>query len=120
MVKPPRVEETVWIELADGCRLAARLWLPGEGPARVPAILEYLPYRRRDRHRGDDAILHPAFAAAGYAAIRVDMRGSGDSDGLMQDEYTAQEWADAVEIIAWIARQPWCSGEVDNHRAIDI
>jgi putative CocE/NonD family hydrolase len=112
MVKPPRVEETVWIELADGCRLAARLWLPGEGPARVPAILEYLPYRRRDRHRGDDAILHPAFAAAGYAAIRVDMRGSGDSDGLMQDEYTAQEWADAVEVIAWIARQPWCSGEV--------
>jgi putative CocE/NonD family hydrolase len=110
--EPPRVEETVWIELADGCRLAARLWLPGEEP--VPAILEYLPYRRRDRHRGDDAILHPAFAAAaaGYAAIRVDMRGSGDSDGLMQNEYTAQEWADAVEVIAWIARQPWCSGEV--------
>jgi len=43
--------------------------------------------------------LSAAFAAAGYAAIRVDMRGSGDSDGLMQDEYTAQEWADAVEII---------------------
>ena len=107
-----RVEETLWITLADGTRLAARLWLPAEGASPVPAILEYLPYRRRDRHRGDDAILHPALAAAGYAAIRVDMRGAGDSDGLMSDEYTPGEWADAVEVIAWIARQPWCSGAV--------
>ena len=107
-----RVEETVWIELADGCRLAARLWLPEPSVGPVPAILEYLPYRRRDRHRGDDAILHPAFAAAGYASIRVDMRGAGDSDGIMTDEYTAREWADAVEVIEWIARQPWCSGAV--------
>jgi predicted acyl esterase len=83
LLRPPRVEETVWIELADGCRLAARLWLPAETAGAVPAILEYLPYRRRDRHRGDDAILHPALAAAGYAALRVDMRGAGDSDGLM-------------------------------------
>ncbi|MCS0496622.1 CocE/NonD family hydrolase [Ancylobacter sp. MQZ15Z-1] len=104
-------EETLWIVLKDGCRLAARLWLPeGEGPA--PAVLEYLPYRRRDRHRGDDAILHPGLAAAGYAAIRVDMRGSGDSDGTMDDEYTPQEWADANEVIAWIAAQHWCSGAV--------
>lgn len=104
-------EETLWIALEDGCRLAARLWLPkAAGP--VPAILEYLPYRRRDRHRGDDAILHPGLAAAGYAAIRVDMRGSGDSDGTMDDEYTPQEWADANEVIAWIAAQPWCSGSV--------
>jgi uncharacterized protein len=110
--KPIRVEETVWIELADGCRLAARLWLPDGSAVPVPAILEYLPYRRRDRHRGDDAILHPAFAAAGYAAIRVDMRGAGDSDGVMLDEYTPREWADAVEVIDWIARQPWCSGQV--------
>jgi putative CocE/NonD family hydrolase len=107
-----RIEETVWIELRDGCRLAARLWLPEAGTGPVPAILEYLPYRRRDRHRGDDAILHPAFAAAGYASIRVDMRGAGDSDGVMTDEYTPREWADAVEVIEWIARQPWCSGAV--------
>lgn len=107
-----RIEETVWIELSDGCRLAARLWLPAQAEDRVPAILEYLPYRRRDRHRGDDAILHPAFAAAGYAAIRVDMRGSGDSDGIMTDEYTPREWEDAVEVIGWLAKQPWCNGRV--------
>ncbi|HEY8336866.1 MAG TPA: CocE/NonD family hydrolase [Tardiphaga sp.] len=106
-----QTEETVWIILRDGCRLAARLWLPDIDQP-VPAILEYLPYRRRDRHRGDDAILHPGLAKSGYAAIRVDMRGAGDSDGTMDDEYTPQEWSDANEVIAWIAQQPWCSGAV--------
>jgi putative CocE/NonD family hydrolase len=106
-----RCEETVWIELPDGCKLAARLWLP-EGDIPLPAVLEYLPYRRRDRHRGDDAILHPGLAAAGFAAVRVDMRGAGDSDGTMVDEYTPQETSDGAAVIAWIARQPWCSGAV--------
>ncbi|MEN3262084.1 CocE/NonD family hydrolase [Sodalis endosymbiont of Spalangia cameroni] len=106
-----RIIETVWIPLSDGCRLAARLWLPDESSP-VPAILEYLPYRRRDRHRGDDAVLHPGLAGCGYAALRVDMRGAGDSDGLMNDEYTPQEWRDACEVIAWIAAQDWCSGSV--------
>lgn len=106
-----RCKETVWIELADGCKLAARLWLP-DGANPVPAVLEYLPYRRRDRHRGDDAILHPGLAMAGFAAIRVDMRGAGDSDGIMIDEYTSQEWSDALAVIDWIARQPWCDGGV--------
>lgn len=106
-----QTDETVWIVLRDGCRLAARLWLPDVDQP-VPAILEYLPYRRRDRHRGDDAILHPGLAAGGYAAIRVDMRGAGDSDGTMDDEYTPQEWSDANEVIAWIAQQPWCCGAV--------
>ncbi len=103
--------ETVWIELSDGCNLAARLWLP-DGRDPVPAVLEYLPYRRRDRHRSDDALLHPGLAMAGFAAIRVDMRGAGDSDGTMTDEYTSQEWSDATAVIDWIARQSWCDGGV--------
>jgi hypothetical protein len=40
------------------------------------------------------------------------MRGNGESDGLMLDEYLPQELADGVEVIAWIASQPWCSGSV--------
>jgi putative CocE/NonD family hydrolase len=104
-------DETSWIPLSDGTRLAARIWRP-DATSAVPAVLEFLPYRRRDRHRGDDAVLHPALARAGYAGVRVDMRGSGDSDGLMTDEYTAAEWADAAEVIAWLAAQPWCDGSV--------
>ena len=106
------VAETVWIELSDGCRLAARIWFPDRTRGPAPAILEYLPYRRRDRHRGDDAILHPAMAEAGYVSVRVDMRGAGDSDGLMYDEYTPGEWSDAVEVIDWLCTQEWCDGNV--------
>ncbi len=78
----------------------------------MPAILEYIPYRKRDGTRGRDEPMHGFFAEQGYAAIRVDMRGSGESDGLLDDEYLTQEQDDAVEVIAWIAGQPWCSGAV--------
>jgi hypothetical protein len=105
--------ENVWITLSDGCRLAARLWLPDDAEANpVPAILEYLPYRKRDFTRRRDESMHAYFAAHGYVGVRVDMRGSGDSDGVMHDEYLLQEQDDALEVIAWIARQPWCSGAV--------
>lgn len=101
------------IVLSDGCRLSARVWMPDNAAdVPVPAILEYLPYRKRDGTVARDALTHPWFAARGYACLRVDMRGNGDSDGLMTDEYTAQELADAVEVIDWIAAQDWCSGTV--------
>ncbi len=108
-----RDTENVWITLSDGCRLAARVWLPVHEPGvPVPAILEYIPYRKRDFMRRRDEGMHRWFAGHGYAAVRVDMRGSGESDGVMHDEYLAQEQDDALEVIDWIARQPWCSGKV--------
>ena len=105
--------ENLWITLSDGCRLAARVWMPDDAEARpVPAILEYLPYRKRDGTAVRDQLTHPYFAGYGYACLRVDMRGNGESDGLMADEYTAQEQKDCLELIAWIARRPWCTGTV--------
>ena len=105
--------ENEWITLVDGCRLAARIWMPEDAPANpVPAILEYLPYRKRDGTAVRDALTHPYFAGNGYACIRVDMRGSGESDGLMWDEYLAQEQDDALEVIDWLVAQPWCDGNV--------
>jgi putative CocE/NonD family hydrolase len=105
--------EHLWIELADGTRLAARIWLPrdaAENP--VPAVLEYIPYRKRDGTAPRDESMHPYVAARGYACVRVDIRGNGESEGLMLDEYLQQELDDGIEIIEWIARQPWCSGAV--------
>ncbi len=102
---------TVWITLSDGCKLAARLWLPAHTEP-VAAILEYLPYRRRDGTTGRDALTHAWFAGHGYACLRVDSRGNGDSDGFMDDEYTATELSDACEVIAWLSEQPWCNGNV--------
>jgi putative CocE/NonD family hydrolase len=99
------------ITLSDGCRLSARLWRPvGAGP--VPAVLEYIPYRKRDGTLPRDEMMHAYVAGHGYACVRVDMRGTGDSEGLMTDEYTIQELADACEVIEWLAAQDWCSGAV--------
>jgi putative CocE/NonD family hydrolase len=105
--------DPVWIPLKDGTRLAARVWLPVDAETNpVPAILEYIPYRRRDFTAPRDALTHPYVAGHGYACVRVDMRGSGDSDGVLTDEYLPLEQDDAVEIIAWLAGQPWCTGAV--------
>ncbi|MFI0848777.1 CocE/NonD family hydrolase [Mesorhizobium sp. IMUNJ 23232] len=103
----------VGIEMPDGCVLSARIWLPADAEATpVPAILEHLPYRKRDGTTARDSLTHPYFAGHGYASIRVDMRGNGDSEGLMEDEYTEQELEDAVAVIEWAAKQPWCNGKV--------
>ncbi len=99
--------------MSDGIQLSARLWLPViPGNTPVPAILEYIPYRKRDMVRVRDERNHPVFARSGYACVRVDMRGSGDSEGLMTDMYGTKELDDAVEVIAWISNQPWCDGTI--------
>ena len=111
--RPVRVLRHIWIPLKDGTRLAARVWLPAGAGAeqRVPAVLEYIPYRKNDGTAPRDATLHGRFAQAGYAAVRVDCRGSGDSDGVMLDEYHQQELDDALEILEWIERQDWSDGQ---------
>ncbi|MBL3705154.1 CocE/NonD family hydrolase [Sulfitobacter sp. BDSS02] len=101
----------VEITLPDGCVLAARIWRPADGTP-MPAILEYLPYRKGDGTLYRDAVRAPYIAARGYAYVRVDIRGTGESEGLMVDEYTAQELQDGCDIIAWLAAQDWCDGNV--------
>jgi putative CocE/NonD family hydrolase len=113
MNNAPEVRENVWIPLADGTSLAARLWLPVDAEQNpVPAILEYIPYRKGDHKAVRDAETHGFFARHGYAGVRVDIRGSGDSEGILRDEYLQQEQEDGLEILRWIAAQPWCSGKV--------
>ena len=108
-----RVIEHTLIPLKDGMTLAARIWLPEDAEQNpVPAILEYLPYRKRDGTYERDALTHPYLAAHGYAGVRVDIRGCGESTGLLFDEYAKQEQDDGIEVIAWLAAQPWCNGAV--------
>ncbi len=103
----------VAIPMPDGVRLAARLWIPlGAGADPVPAILEYIPYRKNDLYAVRDQARFSYFAAHGYAGVRLDVRGSGDSEGVLTDEYVRQEQDDALAAIAWIAAQPWCNGAV--------
>jgi uncharacterized protein len=72
-----RVIDHLWIPLSDGTRLAARIRLPEDAEADpVPAILEYIPYRKADWTWTRDQPIHAYFAGHGYASVRVDLRGS--------------------------------------------
>lgn len=109
--RPVREAFITWIEMADGVQLSARLWLP-DGAEPVPAVLEYIPYRKQDAYRAHDDAWGATLAGYGIAYARVDVRGSGDSEGVLTDEYLDTEIDDGVRIIAWLAEQPWCSGKV--------
>src|ERR1700685_585479 len=107
--------EKAYIPIKDGGRLAATLYMPADlkPGERVPALLEYLPYRKDDDEAVRDFGTHTYFARRGYVGARVDIRGFGTSEGTPPDrEYSAQEQQDAEEVIAWLARQPWSNGKV--------
>lgn len=99
--------EHFWIAMGDGVRLSASLWRPAVAAEPLPAVLEFIPYRKRDHTAARDFQLHSYLAARGYVSVRADMRGHGDSEGL-HDAH--RSYADAEEILAWLRAQPWCSG----------
>jgi hypothetical protein len=100
-----------WITMADGVRLAATLYLPdGEGP--WPALLEALPYRKDDLTASYREEYHRFADEFGYLVCRLDVRGTGSSDGVPADEYTRQEIEDIAEVIAWLAAQDRSNGNV--------
>ena len=104
-------EDHVAIPMSDGTVLSARIWRPTASDGEpVPAILEYIPYRKGDLTAVRDSIHHPYIAGHGYACVRVDIRGTGESEGVLRDEYLEQEQSDAEEILAWLTEQPWCDG----------
>ncbi|TDN42803.1 hypothetical protein EDF64_11059 [Curtobacterium flaccumfaciens] len=103
-----------WIPMPDGVRLHTRIWAPATAApdAPVPVLLEYLPYRLDDWTAPRDSERHPWYAAHGYASVRVDIRGTGSSDGSFDDEYSEQELRDGEAVIAWLAEQEWSTGAV--------
>ena len=108
-----KVIEHKAITMSDGCRLSAKIWIPDEAFKNpVPAIFEYIPYRKRDFKAVRDAQTYSYYSEHGYAGVRVDIRGSGESEGILRDEYLQQELDDGLEILRWIAKQPWCNGNI--------
>jgi putative CocE/NonD family hydrolase len=108
-----------WIPMKDGVRLAVNLYMPdgarpdGKSDERFPAILEYLPYRKDDWSLARDWKLHSYFVRRGYVTARVDIRGTGASEGNPPDrEYSEQEQKDGLEVIDWLSRQAWSNGDV--------
>ncbi|MGH3135351.1 MAG: CocE/NonD family hydrolase [Gaiellaceae bacterium] len=99
-----------WIVMGDSTRLAARLFLPDELPA--PVILEALPYRMDDLTSSYASEYERLCEEGGFAVCRLDIRGTGSSEGIALDEYHPQEHADICEAIGWLAAQDWCTGRV--------
>lgn len=97
-----------WLPMADGVRLSASLWRP-EGSGAWPAVLEIIPYRKRDHTATRDWGIHGFLAQAGFCGVRVDMRGTGDSEGIDDPHQT---YADTVAVLAWMKAQPWCDGHM--------
>ncbi len=104
-------DDEIWIEMADGVRLATSLVLPdGDGP--WPVVLEALPYRKDDLTSSYFGEYRRLTDEGGFAVARVDVRGTGSSEGIATDEYPAEEQSDLAAVIAWLADQPWSTGAV--------
>ncbi len=111
--RPFKIIENEWIPMQDGVRLAARLWIPeGADTHPVPVVWEYLPYRLWDDLRWRDDKSGENLAPYGLAFVRVDIRGTGNSEGVIVDEYDVPELNDGLQVIAWLARQSWSNGSV--------
>ncbi len=109
-----RVQE-VFIPMRDGVHLAASLFMPegGKPGEKFPVLLEYLPYRKDDGTAARDYGIHSYFVHRGYVTARVDIRGTGRSEGSPPDrEYSDREQEDGVAVIDWLSRQPWSNGNV--------
>ncbi|MEU9333340.1 CocE/NonD family hydrolase [Streptomyces sp. NPDC048290] len=102
--------QDVRVPLSDGTLLYARVWRPVTDTP-VPALLELLPFRLTDMTASRDAQRHPWYAGHGYASVRVDARGHGNSGGVPGGG-PAADAADAAEVVEWLAARPWCDGGV--------
>jgi uncharacterized protein len=104
-------DQQVWIPMEDGVRLAASLWLP-EGGRAAPVVLEALPYRKDDATASYRPEYERLCKEHGYAVARVNLRGTGSSEGAATDEYPTSEQDDLYQVIGWLADQPWSTGAV--------
>src|SRR5215470_9124175 len=115
------VEKDVEIPLRDGTRLKADVFRP-DAPERFPAILNLGPYQKDKLWVPPDDLAEKAnplmnwetinpqwWVPEGYAAVRVDARGTGKSPG-QGEPWSYLESIDFYDAIEWAARQPWCSG----------
>lgn len=110
-----RVVKNVLVPMRDGVRLAADLYVPEgwseEGGQRFPVVLEYIPYRKDEVAPGTR--FYGELPRHAYVVARVDIRGTGASEGVNVDEYVLQEQLDGYDAIEWLAQQPWCDGHVN-------
>jgi len=113
MTYPVRIDRKVWVPMDDGTRVALTLYLPdasGDGP--FPAVVESLPYRKDDDCFARDYRTYTHLAERGIAGVRIDIRGTGASTGIIEDEYVEQEQLDNLRVMEWLESRNWCDGNL--------
>jgi hypothetical protein len=89
--------------MRDGCELAADVHLPDGLTGPVPAMVTGTPYDKSfDGNR--------EYRDAGIASVVFDVRGRGKSEGIWHP--FEKDGEDGHDVVEWVARQPWCDGEV--------
>jgi predicted acyl esterase len=98
------------LEMDDGVRIALSLHVP-DTPPPWPVVFEARPYRKDD-FSDATAIYRRLCDEGGLAVCRADVRGTGSSEGIAEDEYSDRELQDHVATIGWLASQDWSNGNV--------
>ena len=110
---PVRIDRRVFVPMDDGVRIALTTYMPdsvNDGP--FPTVVESLPYRKDDAFYSADWPTYAYLAGHGIAGARIDIRGTGASTGIIEDEYVPREQQDTLAVLDWLADQDWCSGDL--------
>src|SRR5262245_29024981 len=105
--RPPEVRMllTQKVTMTDAVKRSVNVFTQAKQERPLPTIFSYSPYGLDQRYE-DGAW----FAQHGYNYARADLRGRGNSEGEFNSNENAGK--DGAEIVAWIAQQPWCDGQV--------
>ncbi|HEY4607325.1 MAG TPA: CocE/NonD family hydrolase, partial [Acidimicrobiia bacterium] len=108
---PVRIDRRVFVPMDDGTRIALTVYLPdSEDDGPFPTVVESLPYRKDDAFYSADWPTYAYLAGRGFAGVRIDIRGTGASTGIIEDEYVRREQEDTLAVFEWLLSQSWCSG----------
>lgn len=108
-----RILQNLLVEMSDGIRIAVDVYLPDE-ERRYPAVFYFGPYRKDDFNPecGSGKGLPQQFVDRGIPFVLGDVRGTNGSEGQTRMMWDSREQRDGYELVEWIARQPWCNGNV--------
>lgn len=110
---PVRIDRRVFVPMDDGVQICLTVYLPdapGDGP--FPTVVESIPYRKDDEFFAPDFRSYTYLAARGFAGVRLDIRGTGASSGIIADEYLEREQRDTLAVFDWLEAQDWCDGNL--------
>ena len=121
-----RTQKDVYITVRDGIKLCVNVYRP-DSPGKFPALLalggygkelqeELIPPQPLNKSAVWDGNIEagdtPDIVNRGYVHVIGDLRGVGKSEGEYAGMWSTQEGRDGADIVEWIAKQPWCDGNV--------